>query len=273
MAIDLTVFQGRAGDHNDLALPAAAALAAAYAAELQLAACTIGTPEPALSADWRVELPLALPALQAMAARLRAVMARGSRPLSVISRCAVALATLPVIASQRPDAVVVWYDSHADLNTPDTTPTGYLGGLALGGPAGLWDSGLGQGLDLANIILVGVRDLDPSEQALIDSGRVRAVRVHPDMAAELRAAIAGRPVYLHLDCDVLEPGIVPTDYAHAGGLDLAQLHGLCAVMAESEVVGVEIAELQIAFHPGGAAVSPKPLMAALSPLIAAMRRG
>lgn len=273
MAIELTVFQGRAGDHNDLALPAAAALASAYAADLGLTAQAIGVPEPALSTDWRIELPLAMPALGAMAARMEQIMAGGARPLSAISRCAVALATLPIIARHRPDAVVVWFDSHGDLNTPETTTTGYLGGLALAGPAGLWESGLGQGLALANIILVGVRDLDPGEQALVDSGAVRAVLVHPDMAADLQAAIAGRPVYLHLDCDVLEPGIVPTDYAHAGGLDLAQLHGLCAVMAESEVVGVEIAELQIAFHPGGAAVSPKPLMAALSPLIAAMRRG
>lgn len=267
MAIELTVFQGRAGDHNDLALPAAAALAQAFEARLGLNATVIGTPEPALSMEWQIELPLAIPALQAMAVRMEAVMISGARALSAISRCAVALATLPVIARQRPDAVVVWFDSHGDLNTPESTTTGYLGGLALSGPAGLWDSGLGQGLDLANIILVGVRDLDLAEQALIDSGAVRAVRVRPDMAAELRATIAGRPVYVHLDCDVLEPGIVPTDYSHAGGLDLVQLHGLCAVMAESEVVGVEIAELQIAFLPGGPAISSKPLMAALKPLI------
>ena len=57
MTIELTVFQGRAGDHNDLALPAAAALASAYAAELGLAVQVIGTPEPALSADWRVIAP------------------------------------------------------------------------------------------------------------------------------------------------------------------------------------------------------------------------
>ena len=157
---------------------------------------------------------------------------------------------LPVIARHRPDAVVVWFDSHGDLNTPETTTTGYLGGLALAGPAGLWESGLGQGLELSKIILVGVRDLDPAEQALIDSGAVRAVLVDPDLAAELQAAIAGRPVYIHLDCDVLEPGIVPTDYLHQGGLDLAQLHALSAVMAHSEVVGLEIAELQIAFQPG-----------------------
>lgn len=272
MAIELTVFQGRAGDHNDLALPAAAALAAAYAADLGQAAQVIGEPAPALSTDWRIELPLAMPALGAMAARIEQIMASGARPLSAISRCAVALATLPIIARHRPDAVVVWFDSHGDLNTPDSTPTGYLGGLALAGPAGLWPSGLGQGLALTNIILVGVRDLDPSEQALVDSGAVRAVLVHPDMAADLQAAIAGRPVYLHLDCDVLEPGIVPTDYLHPGGLDLAQLQRLAAVMAQSEVVGVEIAELQIAFQSGGPAVSPRPLMQALAPLLDRMQR-
>lgn len=273
MMIDLMVFQGRAGDHNDLALPAAAALAAAYAVELGLIAEVIGVPEPALSAGWQVELPRAMPALRAMAARMDRGMARGARPLVAMTRCAVALATLPVIARHRPDAVVVWFDSHADLNTPDTTPTGYLGGLALAGPAGLWDSGLGQGLELAQIILVGVRDLDPAEQALISSGAVRAVLIGAGMAAELQAAIAGRPVYLHLDCDVLEPGIVPTDYAHAGGLDLAHLHRLCEVMAQSEVVGVEIAELQIAFQPGGPAVSPAPLRRALAPLLANMQGG
>lgn len=272
MTIELTVFQGRAGDHNDLALPAAAALASAYAAELGLAVQVIGTPEPALSADWRIELPLAMPALGAMATRIEQIMAAGARPLSAISRCAVALATLPVIAKHRPDAVVVWFDSHGDLNTPETTTTGYLGGLALAGPAGLWQSGLGCGLEVSNIVLVGVRDLDPAEQALIDSGAVRAVWVGPDMAAELQAAIAGRPVYIHLDCDVLEPGIVPTDYLHDGGLDLAQLHALCAVMAQSEVVGLEIAELQIAFQPGGPVVSVAPLMRALAPLLDKMQR-
>lgn len=262
------MFQGRAGDHNDLALPAAAVLASVYAADFGLAAQVIGTPEPALSTDWLIELPLAMPALGAMATRMEQIMTAGARPLSAISRCAV----LPVIARHRPDAVVVWFDSHGDLNTPETTTTGYLGGLALAGPAGLWESGLGQGLELSKIILVGVRDLDPAEQALIDSGAVRAVLVDPDLAAELQAAIAGRPVYIHLDCDVLEPGIVPTDYLHQGGLDLAQLHALSAVMAHSEVVGLEIAELQIAFQPGGPAVSVAPLMRALAPLLDKMQR-
>ncbi|MGW3469909.1 arginase family protein [Saccharopolyspora sp. NPDC000995] len=33
-------------------------------------------------------------------------------------RCAVALAALPRIAAHRPDAAVVWFDAHTDINTP-----------------------------------------------------------------------------------------------------------------------------------------------------------
>lgn len=41
----------------------------------------------------------------------------GVVPVTALTRCAVALATLPLIASHHPDAVVVWFDAHADINT------------------------------------------------------------------------------------------------------------------------------------------------------------
>jgi arginase family enzyme len=67
---------------------------------------------------------------------------------------------------------VIWFDAHADLNTPDVTTTGYLGGLALSGPLGRWDSGLGTGLTADSRLLVGTRDIDVAEQKLIDDGTV-----------------------------------------------------------------------------------------------------
>jgi arginase family enzyme len=234
---------------------------------LGLKPTVIGTPEPALNTDWKPELEAAMPTLKTMAAHYDALLGQGFVPLTALSRCAAALATLPVVAKHRPDAKVVWFDSHADLNTPETTSTGYLGGLALAGAAGLWDSGLGGYLDPAKIFLVGVRDIDPAEQALIDAGVVRLIPPHPDLASELNEAIAGSPVYVHLDCDVLNPGIVPTDYQHEDGLTLADLHAAAEAIAESEVVGVEIAELQNAWEHGGEPVSPAVLLDALRPLI------
>lgn len=86
-----------------------------------------------------------------------------------------------------------------------------LGGLALSGPLGLWNSGLGHGLAAGNTILAGVHDIDPAEQLLIETTEVTVLSPGPDIADELASAVAGRPTYIHIDCDVLDPGIVPTD--------------------------------------------------------------
>jgi arginase family enzyme len=202
-----------------------------------------------------------------MATQLDGVFRAGLLPVTASSRCAVALATLPVVAAHRPDAVVVWFDAHADLNTPRTTTTGYLGGLAYSGPLGLWDSGLGAGLDADHAILVGARDIDPPEQEILDAGAVTLVRVGPAMVDELRVAVAGRPVYVHVDCDVLDPGIIPTDYLVPNGMTLDDLHAAAQVLAESELVGIEIGELETTPGAGPPPLHVSRLLDALEPLL------
>jgi arginase len=271
-SIALTVYQGRAGDRNDLAAPGARSVAAALAQRIGCEPVPIGEPSPALNTSWQAELEAALPALRALAQRCTDVFLKGLCPLTVNTRCAASLATLPVVASHRADACVVWFDAHADFNTPATSTSGYLGGMAISGPAGLWDSGLGQGLRMSNVVLVGSRDIDPAEQRLIDAGMVQLVPPGESHAARLTDAIAGRPVYVHLDCDVLAPGIVPTDFVVEGGLSLAELRQACTAIAAQELVGVEIAEFQQSWGTGGAPVSAWPLVDAVSPLLEALGR-
>lgn len=270
--IALSHFAGRAGDHNDLAMLGSRELAQALAARFGGETTVIGTPEKALSAGWAEELVAAMPTLRAMAERLHQVFSAGLTPVTASSRCAVALATLPVVATHRPDAVVVWFDAHADLNTPDDTTTGYLGGLAFSGPLGLWDSGLGAGLAQDRAVLVGARDLDPPEQRLIDAGTVAAVPVGPGLLGDLRAAVAGRPVYVHVDCDVLDAGLVPTDYLVPDGLSLENLRAASSVLAESEVVGIEIGELESAADGSTPPSYVLRLLEALEPLLAEVER-
>jgi arginase len=265
--VALTHFAGRAGDHNDLAMVGSRELAGALSARLGVAATVVGTPEPALSVGWEEELAAATPALQAMAAELDRALEAGSTVVTASSRCAVALATLPVVAARRPDAVVVWFDAHADLNTPDNTTTGYLGGLAYSGPLGLWDSGLGSGLEARRAILVGARDLDPVEQDLVDAGTVTLVGIGPSMADDLRRVVGGRPVYVHIDCDVLEPGTVPTDYLVPDGMSLADLRSCAEALAESEVVGTEVGELESAPDDHTPPAYVAALLDALAPLL------
>jgi arginase family enzyme len=264
----LTTYCARAGDHNDLAMSGAMSVGGALSQRLGIPVTIIGVPDTPLSAGWKAELAAAMPALSALAKHLDGLFRSGLVPLLALSRCAASLATLPVVLRHRPDACVVWFDAHGDLNTPNTSLTSYLGGMALAGPAGLWNSGLGNGLALANLILVGARDLDPAEQALVDADMVRLIPPKGEYLTQLRSALGGRPAYIHLDCDVLEPGIVPTDYRVPGGFELAELRAVCKALAEVELVGLEIAEFENAWSRDEPPVSPAPLLDALEPLIA-----
>lgn len=262
-----TVFQGRAGDHNDLAMPGAKAIGNDLARRTGVNPVVLGKPAQAMNTGWREELDAAMPALKEVQARFDDVLSSGAVSVAATSRCAVSLATLPAVARHHPECCIVWFDSHADLNTPEATETGYLGGLALAGPAGLWDSGLGKGLLLDQIVLVGQRDLDPFETELINAHNIPHINPGENLAGRLKEAVAGRAVYVHLDCDVLNPGIVPTDYVHEGGLTLEDLRACCDVIAAGPFVGIEIAEFQNSWEPAGEPVSPSALIDALSPLL------
>lgn len=262
----LTVFRGRAGDHDDLAMRGSVLVGDELSRRLGLTASHVGVPEPALNTGWEPELAAALPVLSEMATSYQRFLDDGRVPVTASSRCTVALATLPMVARHHPEACVVWLDAHADLNTPESSPTGYLGGLALSGAAGMWDSGLGGDLATSNIVLGGARDIDPPEQRLLDDGVVRTVLTGPALGERLRGAIAGRPVYFHIDCDVLEPGIVPTDYRVSGGMSLDDLHEVSGVVAEHEIVGIEIAEFESAWDIDGDPASPTALLDAMQPM-------
>lgn len=266
--ISLTIYCARTGDHNDRAMTGALSLGELLSKRLGLTATTIGQPSTPFNTGWQTDLVDAMPALKELARHLDQQFAHGLAPLSVLSRCAASLATLPVVMRHRPDACVVWLDAHGDLNIPSTSPTGYLGGMALAGPAGLWNSGLGNGLRLTNIILVGARDLDPAERALVESGSVRLVATGKDSMHALRAALAGRPAYVHLDCDVLAPGIVPTDYRVPGGFSLGELRALCEILAQGPLIGLEIAEFEDSWADSGMPAVPDALLDALDPVIA-----
>ena len=270
--IRLTIFAGRVGDRNARAMAGAAILGAAVADHLGVEATTLGVPLPPLGADWAAELEAARPGLEQLARACDASFAGNARPILVMGRCAASLATLPVPVRHRPDACLVWFDAHADLNTPENTPTGYLGGLVVAGACGLWQSGFGAGLALDSVVLAGTRDIDPGEQALIDAGRVAHVAPGADFAARLAVAVAKRPVYVHIDCDVLEPDLVPSEYRVPGGLSLADLRAASVALAALDVVGLELTEYEASWAHRDVAASPDALLESIAPLLEALRR-
>jgi arginase len=164
-----------------------------------------------------------------------AAIAAGDRPLLTATDCSICVATVPAVGRRWPDAWLLWLDAHGDFNTPDTTPSGFLGGMCLAGAVGLWDTGQGAGPDPERVVLVGGRDLDAAEEELMARHGV----VRTDDPA---AALAEREVFVHLDVDILDPTVMPGQlYPAPSGLDMTQLHDLLAdVAARARIVGAEI---------------------------------
>jgi arginase len=266
-SLSLIVYQGRAGDRNPRATTGAQALGALLARRFGLPTTFVSTPHTPLSTTlWDEQLSAARADLRTLADTLATLLARGERCVSAIGRCAAGLATIPVVARYHPDACVIWFDAHGDSNLPSSTTVPYLGGMVITGAAGHWDCGLGGGLDLSNVVLVGARDLDPHERQLIASGVLRVLPPGPKLAERLGAVVGNRKVYVHLDCDVLEPGLVPIEYEVPGGLTFEELKSCTTELAKRSVVGLEIAEFESEWRDGRAG-SPDRLIDAISPLL------
>lgn len=262
----LTVFSARAGDMRGHGVAGAVVVGDEIADRFGVDAVRIDDPPGAWDGD-PSPLEGSRPSLRLLADRYDEILGAGRSPVTPFSRCPTALASLPAVARHRPDAVVLWFDAHPDLNTPAGSATGYFGGLALASPLGLWDSGLGAGLGTGNVIFVGARDIDPPEREVIEREGMPVIGPGADLAGRLDEAIGDRPVFVHFDCDMLEPGIVPLDYEVPGGLDLDDLRAVSEIAAKREVIGLEVGEFEVDPEADGPPPSPAALLDALDPLL------
>ncbi|MEO8907018.1 MAG: arginase family protein [Microbacteriaceae bacterium] len=204
----------------------------------------VGRPSAARDDDWTESLSAAEGVLLELRAALADALAAGSEPVLVTNTCAASLATLPQVAARYPDAVVLWIDAHGDFNTPATTGSGYLGGMVLAAACGLWDSGHGAGLKPTQVALVGARDIDPAERELLDHAGVRILSPQESTAEAVREFVADRPVWIHIDWDVLEPGFIPAAYKVPDGLLPHQVGAILAALPAGAVKGIELAEFE-----------------------------
>ena len=174
----------------------------------------------------------ALIALQHQIADLvRSALKSGERVLVLSGNCApAALGVLGGLGGH--DTAVVWLDAHADFNTPETSPSGFLDGMAVAiavghcwpGPSSAFQTL--QPVPEGHVIQVGVRSVDSAEGARLDRSHVQ--RAGTDIAS-LQQLIDPLPeqvrsVYVHLDLDVFDvTEFQANSYATANGLRFDQV--------------------------------------------------
>lgn len=241
---DLIVSQGRVADRSARTIAGAARIAHALESRYGVKAQAIGTPAPPAQDDWRDSLPQARDTLTALKEAMTRSIRGDNLSVLISNTCPASLATLPAVASGIPDAVLLWIDAHGDFNTPETTGTGYLGGMVVAAACGLWDSGHGAGLRPEQVILVGARDIDPAEGELLRRAGVRIIAPADATPERVLEQVGGAPVWVHVDWDVMEPGYIPADYTVPDGLLPSQLRNIFAAIPPSQLAGVELAEFQ-----------------------------
>jgi arginase family enzyme len=203
----------------------------------------IGSPQPARSQGYVEDLAASRGCLLEAGGQVEDALNAATLPVLVAGDGAIALTTLPTVARMRPDARVLWLDGHAAFHTPATTTTGYLGGMALAGACGMWETGFEGSVPGERVILCGVRDLEEGERDGLGQARVTVIGSSLETLVFMQNALDGAPVYLHLDVDVMDPKTMPVSHAvkASGGFDDGKLLDLLEAVGETcEVVGIEI---------------------------------
>jgi arginase len=147
------------------------------------------------------EIKTAFAVCRAVAEQVGECLRDGWFPLVLSGNCNAAVGTVSGCGCA--GTSVVWFDAHGEATTPETTTSGFLDGMGISILTGrCWQTLAGtipgfEPMPGGRILLVGSRDLEPAEDALLKEVGVR------------RIGAAGpwplNPTYLHFDLDVLDP--------------------------------------------------------------------
>jgi arginase len=162
---------------------------------------------------------------------------------------------------------LVFLDADADLNTPDTSPSGCLHGMALSlalgrGPEAVAAAGGPPPATIPeHVALVGFRALDPGERHAIGylglalpAAPARRLGMPATAALALDAVENGEgPLVVHFDVDLIDPDEMPAKatLTPGEGLSFAEASDLLtALLASPRVVALEVAEYDPGRDPG-----------------------
>ena len=231
--------------------------------------------------DMRLERPQTVPlasdklkyvreihhACEQLAGEVQAILQADQLPLVIGGDHSIAMGSFAGAASfykQRQQTLgLIWFDAHAEMNTPETTPSGNIHGMPLavllgyGAPELTNIAGFAPKLDPSLCVHVGARDIDPGERELIAKTGLKFFTMRDiderGMSACMNDAIKiasrGTAGYgVTFDVDALDPGDAPgSGTLVRGGLTYREAHLAMEKIAEAGGMrSLEVVEINTA---------------------------
>ena len=155
---------------------------------------------------------------------------------------------------------VLWIDAHADMNNPDSTPSGNVHGMPLAcvlgkGPPELVNiGGFCPKIDPSRCAVVGLRNLDEREKELVKQSGVHAFTMKDidryGLAAVMEQALEaiGRDdaaLHVSFDMDGVDPSVSPgVGTPVRGGLSYREAHLVMEMVADTQkLVALDMVEV------------------------------
>jgi len=188
----------------------------------------------------------------------------GHMPLVLGGDHSVAMGSVAGVAAhyrQREQKIgLIWVDAHADMNTPESSPSGNVHGMPLAALIGLGAkelthiAGFAPKIDPANVAIIGLRDVDKQEAENVRSTGVHAFTMRDIDERGLRSvmqeaigyATAGTAgFHLSFDMDVVDPYEAPgVGTPVRGGITYREAHLAMETVSDSgKMVSMEVVEV------------------------------
>ena len=201
---------------------------------------------------------------QEVAQRITETLEAGYFPVSLGGDHSMAIGTQAGVAKfyheRNQEVGCLWIDAHADMNTPETSPSGNVHGMPFAATLGRGPDSLTQIAGFApkmhphKCVLIGIRDLDARERRIVlDSGvNVFTMREIDEqgMRAVMDKAIAlasegTEGFVVSFDMDVLDPDEAPgVGTPVRGGITFREAHLAMEMVADSrKMVAFELVEI------------------------------
>ncbi len=200
---------------------------------------------------------------QNMIEKVKSILSNGDLPVILGGDHSIATGTFSGISSyfheKDEDVGLIWFDAHADMNTPETSPSGNTHGMPLAALLGDGDSklvnleGFSPKLNKKYLAHIGARDLDTGEKNYIHDIGMRehfftmsdidlhGMRHCIEKSIEIASQASGG-FAVTFDVDVMDPRFAPgSGTLVRGGINYREAH--LALEAIAEIGGMRSFEI------------------------------